>query len=188
MPLQLSRVGRVPRVPPRTSYTKESRTVGLVALGPPWPAKSALCSPWTLCRFCSTMRLGKHALEGQQMPYSGRVATIDGSRGFQPTVGYPRNSSRRVATPERHASAHDRVQSSLRDETGPLRSVDRGLKPTATVSRRYATGHPPCGVAEQKRSSKPTPVNRRNDRFRAGQAHPTWMAPRRLTSESQQKS
>ncbi len=62
----------------------EASTVGVAR------AKSALCSPWTLCRFCSSMRLGEHALKGQQVPYSGRVATIDGSRGFQPTVGYPR--------------------------------------------------------------------------------------------------
>ena len=34
------------------------RRVGLAC------AKSALCSPWTLCRFCSTMRLGEHARKG----------------------------------------------------------------------------------------------------------------------------
>jgi hypothetical protein len=66
--------------------------------------------------------------------YSGRVATIDGSRGFQPTVGVSTQMSvRRVATAEIDANARGRVQSSLRDETEFAGSANRGLKPTATI-------------------------------------------------------
>jgi len=64
-----------------------------------------------------------------------RVATTDGSRGFQPTVGRPPQGTRRVATVE-HAVAADGSGFKRRDATphifGP---VIRGLKPTATVMR-----------------------------------------------------
>jgi NADH-quinone oxidoreductase subunit M len=59
----------------------------------------------------------------------GRVATTDGSRGFQPTVvAVPVPNVRRIATPD------IRAQSSLRDENNDLPTVDRGLKPTATIA------------------------------------------------------
>jgi hypothetical protein len=64
----------------------------------------------------------------------GRVATADGSRGFQPTVSIlAQMSVSRVATPEMHAHARGRIQSSLRDDTAFGRSADRALKPTATI-------------------------------------------------------
>ena len=63
--------------------------------------------------------------------YSGRIATTDGSRGFQPTVDVSMRNKRRVATPD---LPRVRSQSSLRDENTGWDAADRGLKPTATIA------------------------------------------------------
>ena len=74
-----------------------------------------------------------------------RVATADFSRGFQPTEG-ARVTPRRVATletwrrtqwfPTRRLAA---TASGVATRRGNFRRAFRGLKPTAKVSRRYAT-------------------------------------------------
>jgi hypothetical protein len=75
-------------------------------------------------------RLTQPAMDAVDQPAGspGRVATTDGSRGFQPTVDVAVPNGRRVATPDMHA------QSSLRDENNALATVDRVLKPTATIA------------------------------------------------------
>ena len=78
----------------------------------------------------------------------GRRATVEGSRGFQPTVGHPAKPFRRGATIE--PSPRDRRPISFapltpafhrRSATNHSRVIVlRGLKPTATVKCRSATG------------------------------------------------
>ena len=82
----------------------------------------------------------------------GRVATMDDSRGLQPTArtGAVRC---RVATQEPHGrrgSRHSVHQSGIlcRYATGISFALVRGLKPTATVLDRYAVGEPTKALLE----------------------------------------
>jgi hypothetical protein len=78
----------------------------------------------------------------------GRRATAEGSRGFQPTAGHPAKPTRRGATME--PAPRDRRPISFAPMTAEFhrRSATnhscaiaiRGLKPTATVKYRSATG------------------------------------------------
>ena len=90
-------------------------------------------------------RVGQTASFGVWSSSQGRVATKDGSRGFQPTVMPQRDSPvasrrrNRGSTRTFHPSTPQFGNSGVATRHKLCHCVIRGLKPTATIRCRYAT-------------------------------------------------
>ena len=117
----------------------------------PWPKRRSSTvtpgegeeSPTKDTTTTSTRCPTKEEKQDETRSHDGRVATADGSRGFQPTVGKAPQRIRRVATAEtveRQRTAC--LRASLRDANGIAHDLFRGFQPTVGDSPiLFRSGH-----------------------------------------------